>query len=1248
MKVAIATGIFPPDVGGPATFVPMLASDWVKRGWVVEVVTYSDVEDDGVARPYAVRRILRKIPVVSRYLKYLKLLWHAADDASAIFAQDPVAAGAAAWLVSCLRRKRFVLKVVGDFAWEHARVQHSYSGTLEAFQSERRLPLRIRLMRSAERFVARHADRVIVPSKYLAGIVKGWGVQAARIEVIYNGVEPIIRLFSRSEENSDRHRIVTAGRLVPWKGIDTLIAALPLVLEKVPDATLTIVGDGPDETRLRERVRTLKLEDRVTFTGRISREGVAETIASGGVFALVSSYEGFSHQLVEAFQLGAAVVASNAGGNPEIVTDGENGLLVPYGDFGATAKALVRMMQDTGFAAKCGEAAKRRATDFTIENQKRLTSNVIRGGDAVRVLMVSRDASLLDASSRGAARMRLYGERVDNLRIIVLAKENGHANLDGKVNVRLVNAHGLGVTLLPVILAAIREARASGATLVTTQDPFEAGIVAWAVSWWLKLPLAVEEHGGVYLGPYWKEESAKNRLLYGLGLRILVAASGIRAVSVKIESDFRARFPRKPLVRVPVYSEPVKCQTSNVKPYSFGYVGRFVPQKNLAMLLEAFRLLLKDKPDATLVFVGDGPLRESLQEHAAELGLGERVTWLPFQEDVSGAYADIRTLLVPSWYEGWARVVVEAMHCGVPVVMTDVGCAGEVVRDGIEGRITPIGDVKAFSAAMRETLDPVRHDAMARAAAERAVSIESPEALAERMTNFWKDIVGAGVQAPTLAQPSVVQKSRTHDVRVLRLTCDPTVADVGSAARLRLAAEAERIGHLHVIVFARRSEPLQRFHGNFTVDVVNAGRFLASQRLFLRARAAAKGFGINDFGADASCGSGTVAVVTAALRGLPKVHETPIKSKGEGGTRIVVVSRDPMAADAASYASERLANYAERIERFHIVALAKHDAMSPTPVRNYTIEVVDARRGFTSVIRLFFSLWRAVGYSKANLITVQDPFEAGIAAVLVGRLRGVKCVIEDHGAFYVSRVWPKESLLNRFRYVLGLVTLRLASGLRVESQYQLNRYRMLGIALPAVIAPLAMKLPETPLPFRSGPPTFVFAGRFFYEKNVDMLVRAFERVRREVPGVKLVLAGTGPDAEALQKDIDARGFSKDAEIRSWVHNPDDIYRDADVAVTPTDRECWPRFPLEAMAYGLPVVMTDVGNAGAVIRDGIEGFVVEIRDEEGLTRGMMALAKDENLRRKMREAGFEALKRIPANEELVDRIVTFWKNMTGAL
>jgi len=262
-------------------------------------------------------------------------------------------------------------------------------------------------------------------------------------------------------------------------------------------------------------------------------------------------------------------------------------------------------------------------------------------------------------------------------------------------------------------------------------------------------------------------------------------------------------------------------------------------------------------------------------------------------------------------------------------------------------------------------------------------------------------------------------------------------------------------------------------------------------------------------------------------------------------------------------------------------------------------------------------------------------------ASVVGRLRGVPCIVEDHGAFYVSRVWPHESRLTRFRYLLGLVTLRIATGLRVESQYQLNQHRTMGIALPAVIAPLAMKLPETPMPFRSGPPTFIYAGRFFYEKNVAMLVRAFERVRREVPGVKLLLAGTGPESEALQKEINARGLSKDAEIRSWVHDPDDIYRDADVGVTPTNRECWPRFPLEAMAYGLPVVMTDVGNAGAVIRDGIEGFVVDIGDEDGLTRGMLALAKDDALRLRMREASLAALKRLPTNEELFERITSFW-------
>src|SRR5512147_2962230 len=147
MKVVFATGIFPPDIGGPATSVSMLADAWTSQGHRVSVVTYSDVGDDGVSRPYEVTRVLRAQSAWRRYWSFLRAVWRASDAPGPIFAQDGVASGLPALIVAALRRRRLIVRVAGDFAWERAQVRYGYAETLEDFQKDLGVPPPIFLLR---------------------------------------------------------------------------------------------------------------------------------------------------------------------------------------------------------------------------------------------------------------------------------------------------------------------------------------------------------------------------------------------------------------------------------------------------------------------------------------------------------------------------------------------------------------------------------------------------------------------------------------------------------------------------------------------------------------------------------------------------------------------------------------------------------------------------------------------------------------------------------------------------------------------------------------------------------------------------------------------------------------------------------------------------------------------------------------------------------------------------------------------
>jgi glycosyltransferase involved in cell wall biosynthesis len=157
------------------------------------------------------------------------------------------------------------------------------------------------------------------------------------------------------------------GRLVPWKGIPGLIDAVVTLREGFPEASLTIVGDGPDRTTL-EAYAYINLPDRVIFTGALSHADTLAVIGSSDVFVLNSTYEGLSHLLIEAASLGVPIVATSVGGNPEVVTDGVSGLLVPPGDPEALAKALKRMSTDSTLREKLRAGALESARTFTQES----------------------------------------------------------------------------------------------------------------------------------------------------------------------------------------------------------------------------------------------------------------------------------------------------------------------------------------------------------------------------------------------------------------------------------------------------------------------------------------------------------------------------------------------------------------------------------------------------------------------------------------------------------------------------------------------------------------------------------------------------------------------------------------------------------------------------------------------------------------------------------------------------------------
>lgn len=331
MKLLLVTGIFPPDIGGPATYVPEIATSLAMRGHQVQVLTTSEPENlccDDRSYPFQVVRMNRRVSLWRRPWDYFKSICYYGRDVDLIYANGVFLETALAnkWL-----HKPLVIKVVGDPAWERARNRGWVKDNFEVFQQQR-YNLKVEILKAIRTWSICQADKAIVPSNYLRSKVAQWGIPQEKLAVIYNAVDLPCDIQPAELPLVTSINIVTVGRLVSWKQIDKLIEAIaPSV-----NVGLVIIGDGPERSRLEKMVSGKQtsdttratLRDRVYFAGQLPQQEMLTLMAACDLFVLNSTYEGLPHVVLEAMSLRLPVVATAVGGTPELVRDGENGRLI--------------------------------------------------------------------------------------------------------------------------------------------------------------------------------------------------------------------------------------------------------------------------------------------------------------------------------------------------------------------------------------------------------------------------------------------------------------------------------------------------------------------------------------------------------------------------------------------------------------------------------------------------------------------------------------------------------------------------------------------------------------------------------------------------------------------------------------------------------------------------------------------------------------------------------------------------------
>jgi len=255
--------------------------------------------------------------------------------------------------------------------------------TSRRMDTSKDLPRRTRAYRAANRWT----DRIVTPSEAARqACIRAEGADPAKVVTVPNGVE-LARIDAAAPAEDvaggEGPWIGTVGHLNPIKGHRTLVDALPVIRARHPRAQLLLAGEGMLRESLEQRARDLGLSDAVHFLG--VRRDVPSVLKRLDLFVQPSHSEGMSNALIEAMAAGRPVVATRVGGNPEVVRDGVDGLLVPPADPEAMGRACADLLADRSRLEAFGREGRRRVEAlFTVERMAAGMTEVYMGlvGDA--------------------------------------------------------------------------------------------------------------------------------------------------------------------------------------------------------------------------------------------------------------------------------------------------------------------------------------------------------------------------------------------------------------------------------------------------------------------------------------------------------------------------------------------------------------------------------------------------------------------------------------------------------------------------------------------------------------------------------------------------------------------------------------------------------------------------------------------------------------------------------------------------
>lgn len=316
----MTVGIFPPDIGGPATFVPKIAKYFQDElNYEIEILTLSDNKNSNINDDFSVKRIDRNLPIIYRWLKTIFTIYKLGKNKDLIFVNG---LGTETTIANIFLKKKIIRKIVGDPVWERAYSKAKISESFDEFQVKN-YGFSISLQKKVRSFSIKKSDIVVTPSKHLKNFILNLGFKN-KIEIINNGVfipEENTNIFTNDQIN-----ITIVSRLVSHKNIKKIIRAISDLND--PLIYLNIIGDGPELNQLQKISLESNNKDNIIFHGKLNRDDINHIFLKSDIYIQASNYEGLPHSLLEAMSYGIPVLCTPVGECKEILGNEDRGYIL--------------------------------------------------------------------------------------------------------------------------------------------------------------------------------------------------------------------------------------------------------------------------------------------------------------------------------------------------------------------------------------------------------------------------------------------------------------------------------------------------------------------------------------------------------------------------------------------------------------------------------------------------------------------------------------------------------------------------------------------------------------------------------------------------------------------------------------------------------------------------------------------------------------------------------------------------------